>query len=215
MEEETVKCLLCGKEFKNCISHQHVFKEHGITLKEYREKFPGSNINTESYRKILSNNMRHKKQIEIKDLEKAPILDKTKIPEIKDIDLFKKVDELRDFTVKSKKYFDNKHSSMPDDKLQILNFLVSIFSEEIIDSYFVTKFTMTGSVEYMLVTDIAIPSLKIDIEFPNTFWHNYDRPKEIRDSILINDKWKIININNRIPKISDVEKAVLDIITKK
>lgn len=51
---EKVKCELCGKEFRSI--SMHCFQKHGITIKEYREKFPNSPTCTEEFKKEIHDN---------------------------------------------------------------------------------------------------------------------------------------------------------------
>ncbi len=65
------------------------------------------------------------------------------------------------------------------DKLHILNYLVNIFTKDKIENnFYVEKKFLNGAIDYRFITDIAIPSLMLDIEFNKAFWHNYDRPKK-------------------------------------
>lgn len=49
-----VKCEICGREFR-LITNFHL-KTHDITSDEYKKKFPGASLISESYREEISNN---------------------------------------------------------------------------------------------------------------------------------------------------------------
>ena len=57
MQEEYVECQLCGEKFKN-ISHNHLKWKHDMTVVEYREQFPDASMNSDSYRKSLSDGLK-------------------------------------------------------------------------------------------------------------------------------------------------------------
>ena len=96
------------------------------------------------------------------------------------------------------------------DKLQILEYLDVAFPKNIVENNFLAeKKSMCGSImEYVLLTDIAIPSLKIDFEFPNTYWHNLTDHLYNRSIVLVDDSWKIVNIMTANPTVLDVIEAL-------
>jgi hypothetical protein len=53
---EKIKCQICGKEFKQ-IHHRHV-KQHGLTIEEYKNKFPDSPINSEASSQKRANSLK-------------------------------------------------------------------------------------------------------------------------------------------------------------
>jgi len=124
------------------------------------------------------------------------------------------IEELNDIitTVKEmineppKKFID-KFKSVDEEKIKILNWLISRF-DDVQNSFFIEKYNDQKLLVYKLVTDIAIPIRKIDIEFPNAFWHNFDEPKLTRDKKLKEDGWIIIDVNSKMPKIEDLEKEL-------
>ena len=194
-EKGDVICQLCGKAF-NMIVATHLKKEHNTTMKEYKEIFPNVPVSSLSFRA----NKRFKNVEIFKDESKENEFDLDKIPEVKidefNLDKIPTVDSktskeaknfLEDVKNFSKEYkvseFPDPTNSIQRHKLKILNFLISYFPD-VRNSYFIEKHSLSGMMEYRLVTDICIPSIKVDLEFPKTFWHNIDLPKFNRDERL-------------------------------
>jgi hypothetical protein len=225
MIDEIVKCQLCEFESKYCIGPAHLTSKHGITVNEYKKKFPNSKMMTDSHKANLSSKQRNRSgkvdinediiESDLIDLESSPKLD-TPPPKIEELNLFSKIDELKKDSIKTSKYFEDPMNLVSSDKLQILNYLVCAFPKhKIVNNHYVEKSFLNGVLEYRFITDISIPSIKLDLEFPKSFWHNYDRPKEIRDYILKNDGWTIIDIMDSAPSITSVEKHIKTYLTKK
>lgn len=217
-----IVCQECGQVFYKAIMPSHLTSKHSMTMDEYRKKYPNSPTMTDDYKARMEENklkMQKPKAIKIEEecdidfeeIETSPKIENIKIPEIKDID-FSKLEKLKEDSIKTSSitFFEDPKGLIPPDKLRILNYLAHSI-EGVINNHFVEKRTLSGYVEYRLITDIAIPSLKIDIEFPKSFWHNYDEPKDVRDYKLRNDGWKIYDINNPAPSISDLEDIILKI----
>lgn len=221
------KCEICGQELK--ILSGHHLKKHKISYNEYVKKYFGS---LENKKRIL--NSKNEKEnnitndVSILNLNEFP--DEKIIPDFKiennddiNIDNLKvKVEEIFGNTnglesiddpfiskisnvIKRKNvvYVDPRNLTSPD-KIELITYLMNIFSN-IENNYFIEKITLTGFLVYRYVTDIANPTLKIDFEFPNAFWHNQDVPKIVRDPILKRDGWKIINVMSSRPSIEDLE----------
>ena len=53
-KKSRVKCKICGRDFR-LITNTHL-KTHDITSDEYKKKFPGASLISESYREEISNN---------------------------------------------------------------------------------------------------------------------------------------------------------------
>ena len=221
-----VICQECKQVFFKAIMPSHLTAKHNISMDEYRKKYPDSPIMTDDYKaKLEENRLKNKKEkstkiesdcdIDFEEIETSPKLENIKMPEIKDID-FSKIEKLKEDSIKNSPiiFFEDSKGLIPPDKLRILNYLAHII-EGVENNYFIEKKTLSGHVEYRLITDIAIPSLKIDIEFPKSFWHNYDEPKESRDYKLRNDGWKVYDINSSAPSISDLEDVISKIKKRK
>jgi hypothetical protein len=53
-----VTCEVCGRQFK-AITHTHLIKEHGMSLREYMDLFPDSPL----YEEVVSNPEGEKKNL--------------------------------------------------------------------------------------------------------------------------------------------------------
>jgi hypothetical protein len=226
--EEFVVCQECGQKFNTAVVPSHLTNKHKMTTKEYKEKYPNCPTTTPSYDARMKE-VRYKftkkknedydisieydnKNTEINMKTLAQKIEKTTQPKVMEID-FSKIEQLKEESInhKNKNYFHDPCNLIPDDKLRILNYLAFMF-EGVENNYFIEKYTLGGLMDYRYVTDICIPRLKIDFEFPNSFWHNWDIPKVVRDFRLRADGWTIIDINDSAPSVSSIEIEVEKII---
>ena len=56
--------------------------------------------------------------------------------------------------------------------------------------------------------DIAIPSLKIDLEYDGSYWHQDQKHDDERDSKLRSLGWKIFRFRDRIPTKEEIHKII-------
>jgi hypothetical protein len=220
------KCEICGQQMSR-MSGNHL-KKHNLTYKEYIKKFFGTQKNKE---KVLAE---RNKVPEIFD-DNIPLLNLSDLPNQKEIPDFKVENDdinVEDLKVKVEEIFGNVNgienindpfiSKISDvirrknvvyvdprnltspDKAELITYLMNIFSD-IQNNFFIEKVTLGGFLVYRYVTDICNPTLKIDFEFPNAFWHNEDVPRIVKDPILKRDGWKIINVLSSKPCIEDLE----------
>ena len=222
-ENGKIICQICNIH-SGCINTNHL-KKHGLTLNEYKEMYPGINVVSQSFKEAKGRG-RKKTEGDVKITEDI-IMDEVpikaqEIPEVKIEDLKTRIDRIRkissefedvlkDDDLSSNPFYStypDLSNNIPKDKIKILSFIMSYFPD-VVNSYFIEKISLGGSLEYKLITDIAIPSKKIDIEFPDAFWHNKDIQKHIRDNRLENDGWKIINIRGFKPSIDFVKNRLI------
>lgn len=223
-EKGMVICQECGKSF-NQLTYKHL-KLHDLTCVEYKTKYPDYSMASKSYSakqrlknvKIFVDHSEKPKNLEIKshqiqeeikieetnefDLDKIPVVSKEFANEVSNF-----IEEVKSFTEENKIKFPDPRNIIHKDKLKILNFLLYYF-QDLKNSYFIEKINKSGMLESRLVTDICIPSRMLDIEFPNAFWHNRDVPKHNRDTTLKESGWKIIDINESKPTITDVKNVL-------
>lgn len=213
-EQGKVICQECGKAF-NIISPTHLGKSHSMTLDEYRKRYDGFPVASQSFgakQKFGESTLLNQKPEEIPiepttefDLDKIPIISK----DIKDsVNDFLK--EVKDFSreVPTEKISFTNQPNIHKSKAKLLNFLSSYFPD-IKNSFFIEKYNIAGSLQYRLVTDICSPVNQIDFEFPDAFWHNKDIPKNSRDLKLKADGWKIIDVKGPSPTIVDMKKILV------
>lgn len=233
-EKGMVICQECGKTFKQ-LTVQHL-KLHQLTTPEYKIKYPDFPISSESFKakQKFKNVDVFEKPVEVDNpIEPQPVITKPledikpqikeeiKIEETKEFDLDKIpvvskefasevsnfIEEVKSFTEVHNVKFPDPKNIIHKEKIKILNFLLFYFND-LRNSFFIEKINRQGMLESRLVTDICIPSRKIDIEFPNAFWHNRDVPKHNRDTTLKESGWIIIDINESRPTITDVKNAL-------
>jgi hypothetical protein len=233
-EKGMVICQECGKTFKQ-LTVQHL-KLHQLTTPEYKIKYPDFPIYSESFKakQKFKNVDVFEKPVEVDNpIEPQPVITKPledikpqikeeiKIEETKEFDLDKIpvvskefasevsnfIEEVKSFTEVHNVKFPDPKNIIHKEKIKILNFLLFYFND-LRNSFFIEKINRQGMLESRLVTDICIPSRKIDIEFPNAFWHNRDVPKHNRDTTLKESGWIIIDINESRPTITDVKNAL-------
>ena len=59
--------------------------------------------------------------------------------------------------------------------------------------------------------DVAIPSLKVAIEYDSSYWHNYGNNKEndkLRQDKLETLGWKVVRYTDQVPSLEDIQKNV-------
>ena len=228
--DEKTACKVCGVKY-NMITPQHLNK-HGLTIEEYKTKFPGASLKSDiiilKTEKNKRNDMFVNEEIKgigyakgIKEIEKTPIVEELKKKSLleqlekipKKTDKVKKfnpkIEELNIPKVEEKPEEDKfeRQANIPKNKLEILNYLSTKFPD-VKNNFFVEKSLMNNRIEFKFITDIVILDRKIDIEFPSAFWHNFDVPKVTRDSKLMQEGWIIINIKSKMPTIDDVKKEL-------
>jgi len=201
---EKIACKVCGKEYQ-MLTPQHLYT-HQLTIDEYKAKYPGSVLKAGSviirgeYNK--SNNLF--KKDEEKGLGNKTILEQIeKIPKVEELKVKKIETEIEEIGPPAKQNFGN----MSKGKLEILNYLVTKF-KNVKNNFVIEKMTTFNRLEFNHVTDIVLWDEGIDLEFPNSFWHNYNANKVQRDEDLKKMGWKIITIDSRCPTVEDLKKIL-------
>lgn len=200
-------CQECKKSF-DVILPTHLKKFHSMTMNEYKEKYPNFPLASQSFgsKQKYKNTVKAMKEdalkqeiknqeIEIEEfnIDKIPIIN-SKITQ--------KTNSFADDLIKFGTSLEIEEAKLKFDdprihktKLVVLNFLSQYF-HDLKNSHFIEKINLSGILEYRLITDMCSEINKIDFEFPNAFWHNYDLPKAIRDQLLKRDGWKIIEFKD-------------------
>jgi len=232
--KEKIECAVCGEKFP-IITPSHLMKKHNMSLSVYKEKFPDAPISSAQYRarqKFLKGNLFVKEKqdpiIDEVDLSKLTLESETKVDaEIEDIKISTSIQkrkllediihektkepELVVTQIQIKKPVPQPRAArqIPADKLRIVEFLKTVFpASSVVNNFKIEKFHHEGLLEYQFLTDIAIPSKKIDIEFTKSFWHNFQIPDVYRNHKLERDGWTIVEIQELSPSI-DVVKSYL------
>lgn len=199
MEEENnekighVKCQLCGKLF-GMITPQHLKRFHGITVEQYREKFPEQEMWGAAFRS--SYKYSGTELFKNKELDKIPKVGEIRIPQ-----------DLVAFEEKEKGFKEEK-KAMPLGKAEIFEELRKHFGY-VETNYFIQKVDLEGHLVYRVITDFFVPVSKLIIDFPNSYWHNYEPSSEsLKKLVIPNDGYKVIRILSRNPSPSDVTEEV-------
>lgn len=197
-ERGNVICQLCNKAF-TVISPTHLKKSHGITFDTYRAQFPNAPITGDKFSKTMKYVKTDFFRKDENDIDNIPSIEKSLNNDFEE--------KLKEFISKKPKIYITESSIVPKDKAEIINFLMEHF-DDIEYNYFVEKLSISGHLEYRFITDIVDKRRKIDFEFPDAFWHNYDVQKNHRDMKLESDGWMIVNIYSKAPTIKDVEEEL-------
>jgi len=202
-EDGKVNCQICGKSFM-VISPKHLLN-HKIKYGEYKLRFPDAPLSnsefaaTSKYGKVKGIFDDEVKVEEIDDISKEfEGMEDPQIHEDMEIDISKLTETIR-------KYKD----PMQEVKVKILSFLRSYFSN-IQQDYSVQLIDGGGKLNDEFITDFADPVLKIDIEFPGTFWHNQGNIDLSRDNKMKMYGWKII----KIPGSKITNEKIAEVISK-
>lgn len=200
-EEGKVVCQICGKAYL-VISPRHL-GTHKLTYSEYKLRFPDAPLSCEEF------NVRGKygKEKHIFVEEELKKLDEPEIDnDIPSHDVEPTIDEEIDF----EQVLEDAKSKDPCDmsKDKILDYLRAFFTN-IKKDYMIREFSMNGNMLFEFITDFADPILKINFEFPNSFWHNRMAYIDAnRDLKLKECGWKIFKINTRSPSIKDIKNFI-------
>lgn len=206
LEKESGKviCQICGENFV-MLSPSHL-KTHGVKMNEYKFRYPDAPISASSFSSATKEKMKDsifvKKELEeienIHDdkeefFDNEPIIDEHLFSSE-----FKPLDEKDIKIKKSLNICDNM-------KEKILDILRS-FLTNVKKDYIIIEYTLTGKIITRTITDFADPILKINVEFPKTFWHNKDQFIDpIRNKKLKECGWKVIEINSLSPTYKEIE----------
>jgi hypothetical protein len=190
-KEGKVICQVCKKEY-NVITPAHLKKSHNMTMDEYKLKYPNASLvgeKTKNRRKYSQDQYFKTKQEENDEFKEFYKNDNN--PEIEEINIKKEIEEnddeiIKEYVIEKSKDFDvleykaNKKDNdieiNPIQKMKnrIHKQIKKYFPNTKID-YLIEEKSMIGNrLLYAYITDFCDPVLKVDIEFPDTFWHNND-----------------------------------------
>ena len=196
-EEGKVNCQICGKPFL-VIAPKHL-AGHGIVYSEYKLRFPDAPLSCEEFDK--QSKYGKEKKIFVQETldeigEEVEILEDPMIDE--EIDLEKaftdEICDTGDICDKSKN--------------KILDHL-RVFFTNVRKDYLIQIFAPGQNLLFETISDFSDPVLKINIEFPNTFWHNKDAHfKPNRTISLQQYGWKVIEIKSNAPTYEQIKTAI-------
>ncbi len=225
-EQGKVNCQLCGKSYL-VISPTHLLHKHNVTVEQYQIRFPKLPLSSKEFRtrgkygRLGMFKERLKEKLEnIDEIKDDDLPDKKPGtptgPVVEDIivyDTNKKPGTPTGPVIEDIDLSDAGKSEIPEDpiarkKHEILYFLRGTFPN-VQENYLISKKSLTGHLQYEYITDFADSVMKIDFEFPDTFWHNRDRYQDLtRVSKLESDGWKVVEIPGNNPTIKILEKMI-------
>jgi hypothetical protein len=191
-----VYCQECGKTFM-ILTPSHL-KTHGLKYGEYKEKYPDAPITNEEF-KALSKYSRPSKYTkeDIEILGKEKIVDDD-IPVIDDEFELPKIESVKKFS-----------NPIEQKKHEIFVFLSNYLPSVKMD-YLIEIKNIHQDLIFSTISDFSDPVLKINIEFPRTFWHNYDASfiHPGRKKTLEEHGWKVIEIDSLAPSTKEIGEAI-------
>jgi hypothetical protein len=195
-EKGKVFCQECGKTFM-ILTPSHL-KTHQLKYSEYQDKYPDAPLTTEQF-KALSKYSRPKKYTEedMQILGKEVVIDED-IPVIDD-----------NFEMPKNQVAKSFSTPMEAKKYEIFNFLAEFLPDLKMD-YNIEIFDVQQTLIFSAISDFADPFLQINVQFPDTFWHNIDMVGEDpnRDRKLRDNGWKTITVKSKSPSIKLIEKEI-------
>jgi len=194
--EGKIICQICGKPFL-VISPTHL-KNHNITYSEYKIRFPKAPLSSKEFAAKGKYGKEKHLFVEktLNEMEASEVY--VDDPVIEDEIDFEKV--LAETPVST--------DICSTSKDRILDHLRTFFTN-VKKDHMIQIFSIDGRMIYEAISDFADPVLKIDIEFPKTFWHNrasYEDPS--RENRLKEFGWKIIKINGTHPSFKNISQAI-------
>ncbi len=195
-EKGKIICQVCGKEFM-ILTPSHL-KTHGLTYSEYHNQFPGAPISNDEFKALSTYSKPSKYSKEDMEILGEETVIEEDIPTIDD-----------DFEIPKEqvtKEFDN---PMDAKKHEIIGFL-SDYMPNVKMDYQIEVYDGQGRLIFSAISDFADPIMMINVQFPDTFWHNMESqghdPNRTRK--LAEHGWKVIEIPSTGPTIKAIEKAI-------
>ena len=186
-EDKKVVCQICGQKF--LIMAPGHLKKHKVSYSEYKARYPDAPLSCEEFATTL----KYSQKSMFKDI--VPIIEEDKEPRIEDdIDITSAygAEKIDIFYAARERVLDELKRFLPD----------------IQKSYAIRSlYPVTNIVIFEFMTDFADPLRKIDIEFPNTFWHHRDVADTARKSKLKELGWRIVELQTDSPTRQEIEKA--------
>jgi hypothetical protein len=181
-------CQECGGEFM-LISPAHL-KKHGITMAEYKLKYPGCPVSGAEYK--ATKNVYHDSILFKNDegLPSEPLDDDIALAELSEGIYKHSILNLE---------------GVSKNKADILTFLHDAYPY-LEDNYSIEKRHFHDeSLLWKYITDMADPIKKVIFDFPDAFWHNEDAyPDPQKYDKLREDGWIVIVVDKHYPTAQDV-----------
>lgn len=207
-DEGKVICQICGKPYL-VISPRHL-GTHNVSYEEYKTRFSGAPLSSKEFNKM--GKIARDKNIFVEEELKAFEVEEPK-EDIVDEDIPEKdVDPTVDQEIDFEQVYAEAPLAEKDicsvSKDRILDHLRAFFTN-IRKDYMIQVFNINNLLMFEFISDFADPILKVNIQFPNAFWHNRMQYVDSnRDKKLEEHGWKVIRIKSKGPTFKDISKAV-------
>lgn len=197
-----VICQLCGKPYK-LISPTHLKNSHGMSLDTYKEQFPDVPLSSKQFRA----QQQFKSKTKVKE---KPKNEKELYSDLIEEEPISPIEEIKKEEVKIEKA-PVEFKTTNKVKLSFLKELYKKFPN-IKENYTIEKHSLSGQIEYIYITDIADPILRIEFSFPKAAWHNNDmKQKILRQRNLEADGWRCVVIESVNPNMDELIAALTDL----
>lgn len=210
-EKGKVVCQICGKDYL-IISPRHL-KTHNLTFDEYKLRFPEAPISSKEFNKLgkIGKDKNVFVEQELASIENEEKKIKQMLEE--DVDIPEKdVEPTIDQEIDFEKVYEESPQKDKDNfsltKNKILDHLRAFYTN-VKKDYMIQIFDIQNHLLFEFISDFADPVLKVNIEFPNTFWHNRMAYEDVnRDRRLAEYGWKVIRIKTQAPQFKDIQDAL-------
>ncbi|MDX1702413.1 MAG: hypothetical protein R3250_17425 [Melioribacteraceae bacterium] len=194
-EKGKVICQVCGKAFM-ILTPSHL-KTHNLKYSEYSQQFPDAPITNEEFKALSKYSKPKYSEEDHKILGEETVIEDD-IPVIDD--------EFEMPKNQLAKEFDN---PMDAKKFEIFSFLAD-YLPNLKQDFLIEIFDIQQNLIFSTISDYSDPILKVNVEFPETFWHNRDAVYHDKNRRLKLEEhgWRVIELKGPAPPIKDIEKAI-------
>ena len=187
------------------ISPRHLSGKHDIQYGEYKLRFPDAPLSSAEFNaksKFGKVKGVFDDDVEVEELNEI----EREFAELEDPEVHSEVEiDISKLTETIRRHKD----PMEAKKSKILEHLRTFFSN-IQQDYVIHLIDGGGQLNEEYITDFADPVLKVNVEFPDTFWHNQGYIDLMRDEKMKSYGWKII----KVPGQSPSRKKMTEIISQ-
>jgi hypothetical protein len=196
-EKGKVICQICGKSYL-VISPKHLGK-HNVKHSDYVKRFPNAPLSNKEFAargKYGRNKDLFQSQGEV--IGDDILVDEPVIEEINDVEEFIRTE--------------TKRNPMERMKARILDHLRLYFVNTKMD-YLIREFgPIDGILKFEFITDFCDPTLKVVMQFPDTFWHNHDVNLDLNKVLKLRTHgWKVYVIHSANPSLAQIDDVLQDL----
>lgn len=190
-EKGKVICQICGKSYL-VISPRHLQK-HNVKHADYVKRFPNAPLSNKEF--IARGKYgRNKNLFQSKDnkvIGDDILVNEPVVEEIDDVEEFIRTE--------------TKLNPMERMKARILDHLRLYFANTQMD-YLIRQFGVDENLKLEFITDFCDPTLKVVVQFPDTFWHNHDVNIDLNKTLKLESYgWKVYTIHSINPTFKQID----------